>query len=206
MTRLDKSGFSLLELLVVIAIMAILFAFAARSPTGVLSGSRLSLGLETVFGTLTSARQHAVTKGRDVEVRLIEVSDPEQPGSNAQMRAVQVFEIGEAGLVPVGKVRWLPQNVIVNGNATLTSLSAIPLTDATAANAPEIPGIGHNYKFRSFRFRPDGSANLRALMTGTDFFITIHDESNPLPATGIPANFATIQIEPSTGAAVVYRP
>jgi uncharacterized protein (TIGR02596 family) len=206
MTPPNKSGFSLLELLVVIAIIAILSTLAARSLTGVLSGSRLNMGLETLFGTLTSARQHAVTKGRDVEVRLIEMIDPAQPGSTAQMRAVQVFEIGEAGMVPLGKVRRLPQNVIVNGNATLTSLSALPLTDATAANAPEIPGIGRNYKFRSFRFRPDGSANLRTLMTGTNFFITIHDESTPLPTTGIPANYATIQIEPSTGAAVIYRP
>jgi len=88
----------------------------------------------------------------------------------------------------------------------MTSLSALPNATPSATD-PSIPRIAKNYKYRSFRFRPDGSLNLNLLLpTVSTYFLTLYDEKfKPAGATP-PANFATIQLEPNTGAALLYRP
>ena len=80
-------AFSLIELLVVIAIIGLLAALAMPSVAGILGGSKVSMGVETVNGALSSARQLAATKNREIEFRLIEMSDPTFPGSASQIRA-----------------------------------------------------------------------------------------------------------------------
>jgi uncharacterized protein (TIGR02596 family) len=204
-----KHAFSLIELLVVIAIIGLLASLATPALTGILGGSKINLGIESVSGALSTARQFAVTKNRDVEFRLIEMTDPTFPGTSNAIRAVQILEIRENATNPIGKPRVFPSGVIIGSAAAMSSLCALTSVDATT-NDSKIPGIS-SYKYRSFRFRPDGSINLKSkaeLSGTTNYFVTLYDEKFQSKISGNtpPPNFATIQLEPSTGDATLYRP
>jgi len=164
--------------------------------------------VESVSGALSSARQLAVTKNRDVEFRLIEMTDPMFPGTSNAIRAVQILEIRETGASPIGKPRVFPSGVIIGTNPAMSTLGALTNTAASASD-PKIPGVGTSYKYRSFRFRPDGAINLKTVLANTpSYFLTLYDEKFQSKISGNtpPPNFATIQLEPSTGAATLYRP
>jgi uncharacterized protein (TIGR02596 family) len=199
---------SLLELLVVIAIIGLLASLAIPSLSSILGGSQLMMATESVMGTLSSARQIAATKNCEVEVRLIQMKDPEQPGSTEKIRGIQIFEIREGLSNAIGKPRIFPSGIVAGETAAMSSLAALTNNTPTA-NDSSISGVGRSYTYRQFRFRPDGSLNLKTLSpTTTNFFLTLYNErfESQISGSNPPANFATIQLEPVTGAAILYRP
>ena len=202
-------AFSLIELLVVIAIIGMLLVLALPSLSGIMGGSKIGVATETVAGALSSARQLATARNREVEFRLITMKSPTflSSSSNA-MRAVQILEVADGVLRPLGRPRVLPEGVIIGSSTDMSSLAGLTSTNAVSGDSP-ISGVGTNYSYRVFRFRPDGSIDLKTRLANPSdgkYFLTLFDEKSAPSGNTPPPNFATIRLEPATGAYTVYRP
>ncbi|MFQ3578499.1 MAG: Verru_Chthon cassette protein D [Verrucomicrobiia bacterium] len=203
------NAFSIVELLVVIAIMGLGIGLGGMAISGVMTSARLNQAVETLNGGLNTARQLAVTRNRDMEVRLLSFPPRNGQPGEARVRAIQIFEMSEDGQRKLmGNVRHFPDGAILSNSNDFTSL--LQLASQTPSQTaphkdPSIAGVGMNYTFRSFRFRPDGSANFALPNPLPSYHMTLVEERTAA-ASGLPPNFATIQIEPPTGATVIYRP
>jgi hypothetical protein len=74
----------------------------------------------------------------------------------------------------------------------------------SSLNQP-LPVYQNNYNALIFRFTPKGSTTLDATKS---WFATLILQNDPVTtgANNLPANFATIQIDPFSGRAKAYRP
>jgi len=211
-----RAAFTLIELLVVILIIAIIAAFAVPAVTGVIRGSAITQSSQILTDQFSLARQQALSRNRAIEVRLYQFADPEVPGEAVatattwQYRAFQMFEVVESGAaVPLANVERLAGAAIINPSATFSSLIAGTGQTArvpVATRDPGLPrGIGHNYKYVSFRFLPDGSTNLSPTFAA-GWFLTVHNLSDKAVGTVPPPNFFTLQLDPVSGATKSFRP
>lgn len=204
MKRSSDSGFSLMEMLVVILIIGIIAAFAVPVVTGVNRSSRLARGAQIVADQLALARQTAITRNRQVEVRFYKFADPEELTSPSRFRGMQILEVINArALSPLDKVQPLPTTVIIDASATLSSLFD-PAHKTPVLGADALPRVGTNYQYIALRFRPDGSTDL--LPTQGPWFLTIHEEIYGDGLTRPPANFTTMEIDPINGGVKFFRP
>ncbi|HEY8965014.1 MAG TPA: Verru_Chthon cassette protein D, partial [Candidatus Methylacidiphilales bacterium] len=187
---LPARGFSLIEVLLVLAIVAVVAVASLPSITSLILGSSLNRAGQTLAGELSTARQTAMTKNCEIEVRFYRIA--------SQWTAVQVWRVdtGDTGdtYSPLRPVVFLPSGIVmseplspligsdsqVNGQATLPSRSTAP--------------------YRGFRFRPSGSTS--AAVTGTNNFVTLQEAT----AKGSPpANYYTLQVNPLSGSVATYR-
>ena len=201
----NARAFSLIELLVVIALIALMATFAAPAVSSLLRGNEVTRAEQTLVQQFALARQTAIARNRRVEVRLYKFDNPEALGSDSTFCALQTFVINEDNSAkPFGRLAKLPASVVLNEAAANSSL--LGLADkAWTAQDPQIslPGIGTSYTAKAFQFRPDGSTGLAS---GTKWFVTLHAATAGAAASSPPANFATIQVDPVSGAARSYRP
>jgi uncharacterized protein (TIGR02596 family) len=202
-------AFSLLEMIVVILIIGIVAAFVTPAVSTIMRGSQLTQATQILTDQITLARQLALTKNCQVEVRFIKYVDPGVPsdGSGA-FRAIQCFEILEKGAaIPMDKPQLLPQAIVMSSGSLSTLLSDTAMQTKKASNQdPELPrGIDRNYQYVPFRFLPDGSTNL-PIASGTIWFVTLHNMNDTPQGTNPPSNFFTLQIDPVSGTTKFYRP
>ncbi|MGB8167802.1 MAG: Verru_Chthon cassette protein D [Chthoniobacteraceae bacterium] len=213
-------AFSLIELIIVISVIVIIAAFTIPAMNTVLKGSQLSQGANTLVGQLNIARQQALSRNRQVEVRFYRYADPEVPGEDVskpetgKFRALQLFQVTPQGVaLPLDKVLTLPNSVIFSYSETegLSSLldkptAQTPKKPGIADNAaPRLPrGVDYNYDYVSLKFMQDGSTDKSP--TGR-WFITVIGINDRLESpTKPPPNFFTVQVDPVSGVTKIYRP
>ena len=213
-------AFTLVELLVVISIMGILFTLIVPSFNGILGANRLGTASEMVLGSLSSARQLATTKNRQIQVRLLVFTNPDFPSlnspNNQQIRGIQLMQVEESGAVTgIEKPRLFP-NGIISGTTLINGTSMSTLAIGTGTNPttsdPSVSTIGKNYSYYFFYVTPDGSftrPDVNMPLSGSNYYLTLYDEKYFSVVTGslkLPSNFSTIQIDPFTGDAILYQP
>lgn len=198
-------AFSLLELLVVLAILAILAAFLVPAMNSSRRAVSLTGSTQAITGTLELARQTAATQNRSVEVRFYKLPEDGQPtGTPTDYRGLQIFLVDAGATNAIARPTRLSSSVIITDDISTSSLmdeAAFP--EKPAAAGVNVPPVGSNYRYRSFYFRPDGSADLPSQ---GPWFLTLVSKNDPVKTNGLPANFATIQIEPMTGQTKVKKP
>jgi uncharacterized protein (TIGR02596 family) len=210
-----KSAFTLVEILIVVTIMVILMAFVAPAVIGMLQGSQLTQAGQLVLGQLGLARQEAISQDAIVQERFYKFGDPSIPGQNAgnsstwRFQAMQAFVItNTSGAVPLGKMNRLPQGIIFDSSAILSSI--FDTTKRTNYTTPtvSIPEANLNYNYFEVQFYPDGSPDLAPAVSGSNqnWFFTIHNGTSGDNLAAPPANFWAIQIDPYNGVAKYYLP
>lgn len=221
----SRHGFSLIELLVVMAIIIMLMALVVPASTSMMAASRLTTAASSVSGLLSYARQNAIASNHTMEVRFYRYGDPEVPGEKAndpttgRFRAVQLFEYQENGVArAVTKAEPLPGGIIFDAGTEdpKTTLSSLfgkqhekQFTPAGGSGAPQLDpkvnlprGVGTNYDCMAFQFSPSGITNLGF----GNWFVTLHKANDGDNLGQPPPNYATLQVEPVSGAVKTYRP
>ena len=202
----QHKAFSLVELLVVIAVIAVLTALLLPATTALSRSYQLNNVTQLVQGQLNLARQNALSRGHGVEVRIYFLPDYNQPESSATpkiYRGMQTFIEGDPTLttVPVTALTkpamFLSPVVILDDNKKSTLLTLTATTPTTSLSS-----FALNYKYISFRFRPDGSTDLTTAATGLVLVL----QNDALEPNGLPKNFRSVEIDPKNGVARVYQP
>ncbi|MEI8293439.1 MAG: Verru_Chthon cassette protein D [bacterium] len=196
-------GFSLIELLVVIAIIGVLSVLIVPAFNTITGANAISAATDRLVGALELARQIAVTKNKQTEVRFYDVP---ATGWVSDYRAFQVFEIEPSlQVTPATPVITMGQPAVIARDAGLSTLLDTARSKTWSALDPQVslPGIGTTYNCRYVRFRPEGTTDLDV---SKKWHLTVVDAKTPGTAAKPPANFACVWVTPTTGSIRVLRP
>lgn len=199
--RQDLSGFSLLELLVVVAIIALLAALVTPAVQSVTGGLDITRAADLVSTNAGIARQTALTRNRNTEVRFYFLKDS---FGVERCRALQIFLQKEdgSGWDAFGRIQKLPDSICIDSGPELSPLIGM---QTKKAGSDSLPGVGIGYQYVAITFRPDGSA--RADITDPKkYYLTLRPANLDDPLPSLPANFACVQIIPATGQVKAFRP
>ena len=192
-----RRAFSLVELLVVVAMVALLSVLVLPSITSVTRGTALTRGGQIVSDQFALARQEAMAKNREVQVRFLW-----KDGAPAGWRGVQLWAATPTDVTdyrPISRVAWLPEGTLVSGVATMSPLIGRPTIPDTNG---EIPGRGLT-RYCGFRFRAGGGSDL-GFNTSSNFVTVVRDQD--ASATVAPANYVVVQVDSVNGRVRSYRP
>lgn len=190
------AAFSMIELLAVLTIVIILMAVTGPAVLSSMGGSNINRAGQLIGDKIALARQEALTRNREVQVRFFHWPSGQQPG----WRAVQVWRVetsdSQSTQVPVSRLERLPDGIVIS---ELDLLSPLLSADPQVAGTTNISGSPVTYA--GFRFQPNGVAD--DSITATNNFVTVQSANETSPK---PKNFYTLQVHPLTGKISVFRP
>ncbi|MCH1506478.1 MAG: Verru_Chthon cassette protein D [Verrucomicrobiales bacterium] len=207
-------GFTLIELIIVITIIGIMMAFTVPAITGALKANKLTQSSDLLRSQLAYAQLQAQKENAPIQVRFFQYTDPTLPGGRDKFRAYQLFRrkafdksAENAGgtnqnvetMEPISPLRKLPAPIVFADSERVSTLLGLQKTRG------EVPYKRNNpldAQFVAFDFEPTGSTNLGS---AKQWYVTLVDERKEKGAE-IPDNFATVQIDPFTGAVRLIRP
>jgi len=205
-----RGAFSLVELLVVIAILLILMALVLPATTSLMRSMNISRAASLVTDEMNFARQTALSRNRDVELRFYRLGS-KLDGNTKQYRAMRSFVADGTDPTksqPLSKVKYLPDSVILSDNTALSSLldSDNPARSGLTEGTETLPAGATEYV--SFLFRANGGTSLKPISPPEgNWFVTVMAENAQVEGgTGLPPNYFTAQVDPVTGRTRSYRP
>jgi len=207
--RKRRSGFSMVELLVVLGIIGIMAALVIPSIGPLMRSYNLNRGASMLADELSYARQSALTKNADVEVRFYQVGSTTYT-ANLPFQAFRCYL--STTNQPLDQIKFLPNPIVVVSMAdpanSPTTFS--PMLDATTYSTvlttgqETLPGGTTPTAYVSFKFRATGGTNL-VPVTST-WYLTLCAQNAPTNANGLPSNYVSLQVDPVTGTLRTYRP
>jgi len=188
-----ESGFSLVELLVVVAIMGVLIAVALPAMTSLMQSSDLTRAGQMLTDQVNLARQIASAQNTVVEVRLIQL-----PGRTGYT-GIQLWKADSTGdLKAVRNVMTLPPPMAISSNPTHSAaIASLP-----TGSMPSGSSVA-NAAYAALQIRPSGFVT-PVLEMDKLFFTVMRDTLTT--DSQLPPNYFMLQINPLTGAPLVYRP
>jgi uncharacterized protein (TIGR02596 family) len=218
--KCGAKGFSLIELMVVLGVVGLLLAFAAPNLFSLISSSTLTGEGQVLRNQLTYAQQIAISKSADVEVRFFKMKDPSGARIEQAFRAFQLFQYNLDGeLVPISNFFRIRAPVAVHeGLSTLLNPDGGSASEEdkeygivapTEGRAPAPSGEGgilEETDYVAFRFRPDGSTDLRhRTASGDTWYITLVQGEGAM-ISDQPDNYLCLQVNPYNGQVSEFRP
>lgn len=183
-------AFSLIEMLVVTAVLAVVLVLVTPAFNAITSASKIGQGGSLLLDELDAARQLADVRGRTIEVRVLKAAGA------SSFTGIQLWWPGSPDS-PASRPLALPEGIAIH--ETLSPWLAIMADGTMPAGGP---WGGADY--RAFRLRPSGMFEpLPKVADRKRLFLTIAADRD---AGGIPANYATVQVNPDTARPLIYRP
>lgn len=199
-TEVSQSGFSLLELLVVLAIIAILVAMVAPPIGSALAAMKINTDSQAVAGEIDFARTSALAKNLPAEVWFIE----ENPGR--AYRSIRVGLLDQDGSLRwISRAKHLSESHLFTRTAAHSNILSLQDREVMPGVLPETQGV-------ALRIYPSGRAELKTPSgpppgLATPLFITLIPSPTGDTANGeLPANFATLHIDPMNARVQIHRP
>lgn len=190
--RAVPAAFSLVELLIVVAIILLLAAVSIPAFNSIAVGSNLNRAGQLAGDQIAMARQMAVTRNREVQVRFYQLTN----GLTAGWRAMQVWRIEQtangSSNVAASRVAIFPEGIILD-----STRSPLLGADANVTGTVSLPAYG-SVSYSGFRFRANGATD--ASVTVTNNYVTLRQ------ASGASSNYYTVQVNPITGKTTIFRP
>jgi uncharacterized protein (TIGR02596 family) len=180
-------------------IIVVLTALVVPAFNSLGRSTNLTVGAQQMIDQLNAARQQAIAVNRQVEVRFYKL--PDELGASPAYRALRVNILNSDGTTQSAeRVQRFPKGIVILETPSVSTLSGL---SASTTNET-LPG-GESAPYVSFRFRPDGSTDLDA-QASSRWFWTLAQATDSPGGNGVPANFATIQLDPVTGRPKLFRP
>ncbi len=199
--RSQKQGFTIVELLVVMGLMLLVVTISLPAFRSMTQGYQLTNAGQVVADELQFARQNALTRNRQVEIRFYSVRDP-LIATNIDYRAVQSFLVDETGVnyTPLDRVQYLPSSSIISSDQQWSTLFKLPPLVASPPTVVFPLGV---VACQTFRFLGNGSTDLDR---DSEWYLTMCLKTAVATTNGPGLNYVTTYIDPVSGQVKTFRP